>query len=139
MTNDAIATMLTHLRNANTIKHDSTDSPFNKININILKILKEEGYIKDYSIKNPFIPAKKKIRIYLKYTGWWGRKPTFSILKRISKPGRRIFSSYKNFQCGIDFLNYNQGIAVISTSLGVISHVRALSLKLGGEILCYIE
>jgi len=66
------------------------------------------------------------------------KKPFFSEIKRISKPGNRVFSGYKNFQDSIDTLQYEQGIAIISTSIGVMSHTKAIKLKKGGEILCYI-
>jgi len=81
---------------------------------------------------------KKTIKINLKYKGWWIKKPLFSSLKRISKPGQRVFSGYKHFNDVIDTLQYEQGTAIISTSLGVMSHTKALTLKKGGEILCYI-
>jgi small subunit ribosomal protein S8 len=139
MTNDLISTMLTHIRNASVIKHNYTECPFSKVNISILRILKKEGYINNYEVKNLKNLLEKKIKINLKYTGWWTKRPTFYILKRVSTPGRRFFSSYKDFQQGIDFLKYDQGIAIISTSMGVMSHLRALKLKIGGEILLYIE
>ena len=82
--------------------------------------------------------TQKKIKIYLKYKGWWIKKSFFSILKRISKPGKRVFSNYKNFDNSINVLRYQQGIAIISTSSGVMSHLKATQLKKGGEILCYI-
>lgn len=74
----------------------------------------------------------------LKYKGWWIKKPFFSIIKRISKPGKRVFSGYKDFGANIDILRYEQGIAIISTSSGVMGHLKATKLKKGGEILCYI-
>ena len=66
------------------------------------------------------------------------KKPFFSVLKRISKPGQRVFSGYKDFDQMIDVLRYEQGIAIISTSSGIMSHLKAKKLKKGGEILCYI-
>jgi small subunit ribosomal protein S8 len=74
----------------------------------------------------------------LKYKGWWIKKPFFSIMKRISKPGQRVFAGYKNFNDVISVLKYEQGTAIISTSVGVMSHNKATQLKKGGEILCYI-
>jgi small subunit ribosomal protein S8 len=82
--------------------------------------------------------SQKQIKAVLKYSGWWKKKPVFSILKRISKPGQRIFASYKDFNKIIDALKYEQGIAIISTSSGIMSHLKASKLKKGGEILCYI-
>jgi small subunit ribosomal protein S8 len=62
----------------------------------------------------------------------------FSIIKRISKPGLRVFSGYKQFANKLDVLRYEQGIAIISTSSGIMSHIKASKLKKGGEIICYI-
>jgi small subunit ribosomal protein S8 len=96
-----------------------------------------EGYITSYSLeKNSF--NQNDIKIILKYKGWWIKKPLFSIMKRISKPGQRVFSGYKNFNDIINVLKYEQGTAIISTSVGVMSHNKATTLKKGGEILCYI-
>jgi small subunit ribosomal protein S8 len=74
----------------------------------------------------------------LKYKGWWVKKPFFSSIVRISKPGQRIFSKYKDFKKKISLLKYEQGIAIISTSSGVMSHLKASKMKKGGEILCFI-
>jgi small subunit ribosomal protein S8 len=108
------------------------------LNLAILKVLQNEGYIKDFFVEKTE-NNQNSIRIILKYKGWWIKKPLFSNLKRISKPGHRIFSGYKNFQKLIDTLRYDQGTAIISTSNGVMSHVKATKLKKGGEILFYIE
>lgn len=137
MTNDLVSDMLTRIRNASLAKHAFTRIQYSKLNLAILKVLQNEGYITSY-----FVEKTEKdhnvIRILLKYKGWWIKKPLFSMLKRISKPGQRVFSSYKNFQSVIDTLRYEQGIAIVSTSSGVISHLKATKLKKGGEILCYI-
>lgn len=79
------------------------------------------------------------IKVVLKYKGWWIKKPLFSTLQRISKPGQRVFSPYKKFFKKIDVLKYQQGIAIISTSMGVMSHNKATQLKKGGEILCFVS
>jgi small subunit ribosomal protein S8 len=79
-----------------------------------------------------------QIKVTLRYKGWWIKKPLFSDLKRISKPGQRVFSGYKHFNEVIDVLQHQQGTAIISTSMGVMSHIKATKLKKGGEILCYI-
>jgi small subunit ribosomal protein S8 len=138
MTIDLVSDMLTRIRNASLAKHSFTEIPFSKLNLAILNVLKSEGYIKFYSIEE----SKNKkilIKVILKYKGWWVKKPFFSTLKRISKPGQRVFSPYKNFSKLIDVLKYNQGLAIISTSLGVMSHNKAITLKKGGEILCFID
>ena len=80
----------------------------------------------------------QSLKVLLKYKGWWIKKPLFSIIKRISKPGLRVFSGYKQFNNKLDVLRYEQGIAIISTSSGVMSHIKASKLKKGGEIICYI-
>ena len=154
MTNDNISDMLTRLRNASMAKHSFARVVYSNVNVAILKVLLAEGYIRDYDIETEMktiedhsggtisvsqIPTNKKsIRIFLKYKGWWIKKSFFSILKRISKPGKRIFSSYKQFNNQVNVLRYEQGIAIISTSSGVMSHLKATKLKKGGEILCYI-
>lgn len=82
---------------------------------------------------------QKEIKIFLKYKGWWIRKSLFSVIKRTSTSGQRIFSNYRNFFKKINSLKTFQGIAIISTSSGVMTHIKAEKYKKGGEILCYIE
>ena len=137
MTNDLVSDMLTRIRNASLAKHNFTRVKYSKLNLAILHVLKGEGYIKDYSLHSE---ENKQliIKVFLNYKGWWIKKPLFSILKRISKPGHRIFSGYKKFDNVIDVLRYEQGIAIVSTSIGVMSHNKATTLKKGGEVLCYI-
>lgn len=138
MTNDNISDMLTRIRNASMAKHSFTNVVYSKVNLAILKVLLAEGYIDDFHVESLPNELKKEIKIFLKYKGWWIKKPFFSIIKRISRPGKRVFSSYKNFEDLINVLRYEQGIAIISTSSGVMSHLKAIQLKKGGEILCYI-
>lgn len=143
MTNDNISDMLTRIRNASLAKHNFTCVIYSKVNLAILKVLLAEGYIKNYNVEifslyKDSKNSQKIIKIYLKYKGWWIKKAFFSTIKRISKPGKRIFSSYKNFNNSLNILRYQQGIAIISTSSGVMSHLKASQLKKGGEILCYI-
>lgn len=137
MTNDLVSDMLTRIRNASLARHSFTCVRYSKLNLAILKVLGAEGYITSYLIQKQK-NLQPEIKIFLKYKGWWIKKPLFSILKRISKPGQRIFSGYKNFQDIIDVLRYEQGTAIISTSVGIVSHIKAQKLKKGGEILCYI-
>ena len=141
MTNDNISDMLTRIRNASMAKHSFTRVVYSKVNLAILKVLLAEGYIKDYLVETELEnqgSGIQVIKIFLKYKGWWIKKSFFSIIKRISKPGKRIFSSYKHFNDSISVLKYEQGIAIISTSSGVMTHLKATQLKKGGEILCYI-
>ena len=138
MTNDLVSDMLTRIRNASLARHTFTTVRFNKLNLAVLKFLQAEGYINDFELEKQ--PNNITIiKVFLKYKGWWIKKPLFSILKRISKPGQRVFSGYKNFQKIINVLKYEQGIAIVSTSIGVMSHKKAKKLKKGGEIVCYIE
>jgi len=137
MTNDLVSDMLTRIRNSSMARHTFVNVRYSKLNLAILKVLEAESYIDKYLIEEENNPHND-IKIFLKYKGWWIKKPLFSTLKRISKPGQRVFSGYKNFQKLIDTLRYEQGTAIISTSNGVMSHLKATKLKKGGEILCYI-
>jgi small subunit ribosomal protein S8 len=137
MSNDLVSDMLTRIRNACLARHSLARVRYSNLNLAILKVLEAEGYIKSFEIeKNE--KAQLIIKISLKYKGWWIKKPLFSSLNRISKPGQRVFSSYKTFPKIIDVLRFEQGIAIISTSSGVMSHLKATKLKKGGEVLCYI-
>jgi small subunit ribosomal protein S8 len=118
-------------------KHSNTLVRYSKLNLAVLKGLAAEGYIQSYEVE----PIRKNIfgiRVLLKYKGWWIKKPFFSTLQRVSRPGNRVFAGYQDFDTKIDILRYRQGIAIISTSVGVMSHQKAKKLKKGGEILCYI-
>lgn len=137
MTNDLVSDMLTRIRNASLARHSFTNIKYSKLNLSILKVLETEGYIKGYNLEE-IGKNKLCIRVLLKYKGWWIKKPFFSIIQRISKPGQRIFSSYKKYSKVIDVLKYEQGTAIVSTSIGVMTHYKATQLKKGGEILCYI-
>ena len=139
MVNDLVSDMLTRIRNASLARHSFVSIQYSKLNLAVLKVLSAEGYIKTYSVtESEENNTQKTIKVLLKYKGWWIKKPLFSTLKRISKPGQRVFSGYKNFNKVINILKYNQGTALISTSSGVMSHAKAEKLKKGGEILCYI-
>ena len=131
MVNDTISDMLTRIRNANMVKHQIVQVPWTKMSLAITKILKEEGYIQDfeqYSENN-----KNYLLISLKYMGK-SRQPVICKLERISKPGLRVYSSSKQLP---KVLN-NLGIAIVSTSKGVMTNLKAKELGIGGEILCYI-
>lgn len=136
MINDLISDMLTRIRNASLAKHSLTRVNYSRLNFAILKVLLAENYIQNFELERE--GKKISIRIVLKYKGWWIKKPLFSTLQRISKPGKRVFCSYKKFDTLIDTLRYEQGIAIVSTSSGVMSHLKAKKFKKGGEVLCYI-
>jgi len=134
MTNDLVSDMLTRIRNACLARHNFARVRYSKVNLSILKVLQGEGYIKSFEIEE----QEKTVKIFLKYKGWWIKKPLFSTIRRISKQGQRVFCGYKNFQKLIDVLKYQQGTAIISTSSGIMNHKKATQLKKGGEIICYI-
>jgi small subunit ribosomal protein S8 len=137
MTNDLVSDMLTRIRNASLARHSFTKIRYSKLNLAILKVLENEGYIKEFYVETDE-NSQKIIKALLKYKGWWIKKPYFSTIERISKPGKRLFSGYKNFNKNINVLKYQQGTAIISTSSGIMSHLKAIKLKKGGEIICYI-
>jgi len=129
---DPIADMLTRIRNANTAKHDSVDVPSSKMKLAIAKILLDEGYIAKYEIikdENGF----DVIHIELKY-GKDKNEKIITGLKRISKPGLRIYASKDELPRVLGGL----GVAVISTDKGVITDKEARAAGVGGEVLCYI-
>ena len=131
MVNDTISDMLTRIRNANMVRHQIVQIPATKISLAITNILKEEGYIEDfesYSENN-----RTYLLLSLKYLGK-SRNPVICKIQRISKPGLRVYSSAKQLPKILD----NLGIAIISTSKGVMTNLKAKELGIGGEILCYI-
>ncbi len=128
---DPIADMLTRIRNANTAKHDTVDIPASKMKIAIAEILLKEGYIKNYEIEE--IDNFKTIHITLKY----GKDKNIKIitgLKRISKPGLRVYANRDELPKVLGGL----GVAVISTNKGVITDKEARKLNVGGEVLAFI-
>jgi len=131
MVNDTIADTLTRVRNANLAKHQIVQVPSSKIIKNILKVLKEEGFIYNFEeIKEDF---KTYLIIYLKYKGK-DKKPIITELKRISKPGLRVYANHKELPKVLGGI----GIAIISTSKGIMTDRYARHFGLGGEVLCYI-
>lgn len=131
MINDTIADMLTRIRNANLSKHQIAQVPSTKITKNILKVLKEEGFI--YEFEEIQEKPKKYLIISLKYKGK-NKKPIITELKRISKPGLRVYVNHKELPKVLGGI----GIAIISTSKGVMTDKYARNLGLGGEVICYI-
>lgn len=127
---DAIADILTRIRNANTAKHATVDVPSSNIKKSITQILVEEGYVKGYQV----IEDGKQgiIRITLKYGD--NKTPIITGLRRVSKPGLRIYSSCMD----MPKVRRGLGIAVISTSKGVMTDKKARELNVGGEVLAFI-
>ena len=128
MSNDNIGDVLTQIRNANLIKSLSALVPNTYSNHQILKILQKEGFIKSFSVL-----STKHLILYLKYTGRT-RHPILTNLRRISKPGRRIYASYKE----IPSIFGGLGIVILSTSKGILTDREARFERIGGEVLCSI-
>jgi small subunit ribosomal protein S8 len=126
---DPIADMLTRIRNANSAMHDKVDVPFSKMKEAIANTLKEEGYILNYKIITD--GNKKNIRVYLKYDG---KERVIKGMKRISKPGRRVYSSVEDMPRVLSGL----GIAIVSTPKGVITDRICRNENVGGEVLCFV-
>jgi len=127
---DPIADMLTRIRNANTVKHEKMELPASKLKREIADILKREGYVKDYE----YIEDNKQgvLRIFMKYGA--NNEQVITGLKRISKPGRRVYAKADEVPRVLNGL----GIAIVSTSKGVLSDKEARSEQVGGEVLAYV-
>ncbi len=126
---DSIADMLTRIRNANKQKHQSVDVPYSKVKNEIANILVKEGYVSSFEIEENGI--HKTIRIALKYDN---NKPVIQGLKRISKPGLRIYAEVSELPRVLNGL----GIAIISTSKGIVTDKEARNLNMGGEVMAYV-
>ena len=127
---DTIADLLTRIRNASTAKHATVDIPASNMKKSITQILADEGYIKGFQIVDD--GKQGIIRVTLKYTE--DRTPVISGLRRVSKPGLRIYSSCED----MPKVRKGLGIAIVSTSKGVMTDKKARALNVGGEVLAYI-
>ena len=125
---DPIGDMLSRIKNAQVRNHSKVSLPSSKFKAKIADVLKSEGYIIDYKIKDE---QKPSIEINLKYNSG---NPVINTIERVSKPGRRIFSSASS----LPKINNGLGIAIISTPQGVMTDVDARKKKLGGEIICKV-
>ncbi|MCH8289579.1 30S ribosomal protein S8 [Candidatus Poribacteria bacterium] len=127
---DPIADMLTRIRNANRAGHERVEIPGSRLKLEIARILREEGFIRNYRL----IDDRKQgiLRIYLKYGE--NLEKVITDLKRISKPGRRVYVGIAN----IPRVYGNLGTAVLSTSQGVLTDLQCRKAKVGGEVLCYV-
>lgn len=130
MMTDPIADMLVRIKNAIMAKHKEVRIPHSKMKETIAKILKEEGFINDYEVVGE-IPKKE---IVIKFKVLPGGKNAITDLKRISKPGRRIYASKDE----IPWVMNGLGIAIISTSKGLMTDREARKNKIGGEVICYV-
>ena len=129
MVTDVVADALTRIRNASMVKHPTVDIPASKLKVELIKLLKEEGYVEDYEVAKD--GAKSTIKVTLKYVDG---ASVITSLQRVSSPGLRTYSKSKNLPKVLDGL----GIAVISTSKGVMSDKKARTLGVGGEVIAYI-
>ena len=129
MMTDPIADMLTRIRNANQLQYETVKMPSSKMKAEIAKILKEEGFIVEYKVKGE---VKKELSITLKYAGDGTR--VISGVKKISKPGLRVQVGVEKLPRALKGL----GIAIISTSQGVMTDAKARTLGIGGEVIAYV-
>jgi len=127
---DPIADMLTRIRNASMVYHDSVDVPASNLKKELARILKQEGYIRDYRVIND--GKQGIVRLYLKYGA--NKQRVISGLKRISKPGRRVYARRDQIPRVLGGL----GVAVLSTSKGVMTDREARQQGVGGEVICYV-
>ena len=126
---DPIGDMLARLKNSQRRNHKKIELPSSKFKMKIAEILKSEGYIVDYEVK--LEQNKSNLEISLKYNSG---NPVISSIERVSKPGRRIFSSAES----LPKINNGLGIAIVSTPKGVMSDIDARKQKIGGEIICKV-
>lgn len=130
MTTDPIADMLTRIRNAHKAKHEAVEIPISRIKLEIAKLLKSEGYIKNFKLMQDKRPGT--IKVFLKYQE--DKTPAIIQLKRVSRPGRRVYASVDS----IPVVKNGLGIAILSTSRGIMSDKAAKAEHVGGEVLCEV-
>jgi small subunit ribosomal protein S8 len=130
---DPIADMLTRIRNSLMAGHAMVAMPSSKVKVPIVKILKDEGYIEDYVVTDD--KPQPVLRVRLKYIGdRRHRKPVITGLKRVSKPGRRVYTGKND----IPWVLSGMGVAILSTPKGIVTGRQARRLGVGGEVLCYV-
>ena len=127
---DPIADMLTRIRNGAMVSHESVEVPASKLKLELARVLKEEGYIADYEVKEA--GKFKVINITLKYDE--NRKSVITKLQRVSKPGLKTYSKAKNLEKVLGGL----GVAIVSTNKGLMTDRKARKENVGGEVLCYV-
>jgi small subunit ribosomal protein S8 len=130
MNTDPIADMLTRIRNALTSRHDFTDIPASKVKVSLAATLKNEGFVRDYELLQDGV--RRTVRVHLAYTD--RREPVITGLQRVSKPGLRVYVQKKEVPRVFGGL----GIAIISTSEGLLTGADARKRGLGGEVVCYV-
>ena len=129
---DPIADMLTRVRNANVAMHDTVPMPSSKLKESLAAVLKREGYIDGFSVRDDPKRPGKILEIQMKYAA--DRSRTISGLKRVSKPGLRVYTRSDSLPRVLGGL----GVAVLSTSQGLMTDREARQRKVGGEVLCYV-
>ena len=130
MLTDPVADMLTRIRNANKALHDTTTMPTSKLKVEIARLLKEEGYIKDFRVESG--ESFDKLVVELKYGR--GRERVLTDLKRVSKPGRRIYARKDRLPRVLG----GMGTAILSTSSGLMTSRNAEQQGVGGEVVCFV-
>ena len=131
MMTDPIADMLTRIRNAGMAQHKTVSMPSSKMKVEIARILKAEGFIRGYDLRDNDKP-QPTLRLHLKYDE--NNSPVIAGLQRVSKPGRRIYFGRKD----IPWVNSGLGIAIVSTSRGLMTGRDARRSGVGGEVVCYV-
>ena len=132
MLTDPVADMLTRIRNANKALHDTTEMPSSRLKQEIARLLKEEGYIKDFRVKRDDGASYDTLVIELKYGR--SRERVITNLKRVSKPGRRIYARKDRMPRVLG----GMGTAILSTSAGVVTSRTAQQKGIGGEVICFV-
>lgn len=127
---DPVADLLTRIRNATKERHEKVEIPASRLKANIVRVLKEEGFIKNFRLQRE--EGRPTIKVYLKYAD--DGAPVIQGVRRISRPGLRRYASYEGFPRPLS----GAGIAIVSTSKGVMTGQRARGQKVGGEILCEV-
>ena len=127
---DPIADALTRIRNASSQRHTMVNVPLSKLKFDMIKILKENGFIKDYKVVGEGV--HKNICVYLKYTG--ADDPVITGIKRVSKPGRRVYAGSGE----VPKVMGGIGVTILSTSKGLLTDREAKRAGAGGEVLCYV-
>jgi small subunit ribosomal protein S8 len=128
---DPVADLLSRMRTAYLAKHDRLDVPVSKLKLEVCRILKEQGYVESYQVLEGD-PVKKQVRIFLRYTP--DGEPLIRSIKRISKPGRRVYKGAEEIRPVLNGL----GVGIISTSQGLLTDAQARKRRLGGEVLCEV-
>jgi small subunit ribosomal protein S8 len=127
---DPIADLLTRVRNASREKHEKVEVPASRLKANVVRVLKEEGYIKNFRLMRE--EGRPVIKLYLKYTD--AGQAVIQGIKRISRPGLRRYTGYEDVSRPLG----GAGIVIVSTSKGVTTGQKAKAMKMGGEILCEV-